>query len=329
VINRRTFLAGTGAVLLAAPLATWAQQPGKVPRIGLITGASESTARSRVDAFRQALREFGFIEGRTLTVEYYYLDGRWERSSTVVTELLRLDVTVIVAHGTPPAVAAKQATSLVPIVIFEVGDPVGAGLVPSLAKPGGNVTGVAQVVAHEIYGKQLQMLAELIPRLSQVALLWNPANSAQPAVVKQTEAGAKALGLTLQSVTAQGPDDFEKAVLSAIRGRSGALVVSRDAIFANHVGRLVELTAVHRLPTMYGYRSFAEAGGLIGYGPDPIEIAQRAAALVAKILKGAKPTDLPVEQPTKFELVINLKTAKALGLTIPPSLLRRADQVIE
>ena len=328
-MDRGTFLTGTGAVILAAPRAVGAQPSGKVPRIGLITGASESTARSRVDAFRQALREFGSIEGRTLTAEYYYLDGRWECSSTVVIELLRLDVTVIVAHGTPPAVAAKQATSLVPIVICEVGDPVGAGLVPSLAKPGGNLTGVAQVVAHEIYGKQLQMLVELIPRLSQVTLLWNPANSFQPAVVKPTEAGAKALGLTLQSVTAQGRDDFEKAVLSAIRGRSGALIVSRDAIFANHVGQLVELTAVHRLPTMYGYRSFAEAGGLIGYGPDPIEIAQRAAALVAKILKGAKPADLPVEQPTKFELVINLKTAKAIGLTIPPSLLARAHQVIE
>ena len=259
-MDRGTFLTGTGAVILAAPRAVGAQPSGKVPRIGLITGASESTARSRVDAFRQALREFGFIEGRTLTAEYYYLDGRWECSSTVVIELLRLDVTVIVAHGTPPAVAAKQATSLVPIVIFEVGDPVGAGLVPSLAKPGGNLTGVAQVVAHEIYGKQLQMLVELIPRLSQVTLLWNPANSFQPAVVKPTEAGAKALGLTLQSVTAQGRDDFEKAVLSAIRGRSGALIVSRDAIFANHVGQLVELTAVHRLPTMYGYRSFAEGG---------------------------------------------------------------------
>jgi putative ABC transport system substrate-binding protein len=315
--------------LALAPLAAETQQAGKVPRIGLITGLSESTARSRVEAFGQALRELGFIEGRTVAVEYYYLNGDWKRVSTVLVELIRLDVNVIVAHGSPPAVAAKRATSVVPIVMFEVGDPIGMGLVPSLAKPGGNVTGVAQVVAHEIYGKQLQMLVDLIPRLSRVALLWNPTNLAQPAVVKQTEAAAKTLGITLQSLTAQGPDDFEKAVLSAIRGRSGALIVSRDAIFANHVGRLVELTAVHRLPAIYGYGSFAEAGGLIGYGPDPVEISGRAAALVARILNGAKPSDLPVEQPTKFELVINLKTAKALGITIPQSILVRADELIQ
>ena len=318
-----------GGSVIAAPLVAEAEQAGKVPRIGLITGLSEATARSRVEAFGQALRELEFIEGRTVAVEYYYLNGEWERASTVLVELIRLNVNVIVAHGSPPAVAAKRATNVIPIVMFEVGDPIGMGLVPSLAKPGGNVTGVAQVVAHEIYGKQLQMLVDLIPRLSQVALLWNPANLAQPAVVKQTEAAAKTLGLTLQPLTAQGPDDFEKAVLSATRGHSGALIVSRDAIFANHVGRLVELTAAHRLPAIYGYGSFAEAGGLIGYGPDPVEISRRAAALVAKILNGAKPSDLPVEQPTKFELVINLKTAKALGITIPQSILVRADELIQ
>src|SRR4029077_10955046 len=260
---------------------------------------------------------------------YHYLDGQYERLRNLLSEFLRQDVNIIVAHGTPAALAAKQASSAIPIVVVEVGDPVGMGLVPSLAKPGGNVTGVAQVVAQEIYGKQLQMLTELIPGLAHVALLWSTGNPAQLAVVKQTQSGAIALGLTLQSVSARGPDDLEQAVLEAVRARAAALIVSRDALFANHVRRLVDLTAMHRMPTMYGYRSFADAGGLIGYGPDPVEIFQRAASLVAKILKGAKPGDLPIEQPTKFELVVNLKTAKALGVTIPPSLLQRADQVIE
>ena len=329
MISRRAFVARLTGGLLAAPLAAEAQQSGNVPRIGLITGLSELMAQSRIDAFRQALREFGLIEGRTVAVEYHYLDGHWERSSTVVSDLLRSSVNVIVAHGTPPALAAKRATSAVPIVMYEVGDPVGSGLVSSLAKPGGNVTGVAQLVAHEIYGKQLQIMMELIPGLSRAALLTNPSNATQASVEKQTQAAATALGLKLLSVDAQGPDDLEKAVLEATRERVGALIVTRDALFFNHARRLVDLTAVHRVPTIYGYGAFAQAGGLIGYGPDPVEITRRTAALVAKILKGAKPADLPVEQPTKFELVIKLKTAKALGLTIPPSVLARADEVIQ
>ena len=327
--DRRSFIATLASALLAAPLAAGAQQRGALPRVGLITPLSESVARSRIDAIRHSLRELGYIEGLSVAVEYHYLDGQYERLPNLLSELLRRSVNIIVAHGTPAALAAKQASSAIPIVVVEVGDPVGMGLVPSLAKPGGNVTGVAQVVAQEIYGKQLQMLTELIPGLAHVALLWSTGNPAQLAVVKQTQSGAIALGLTLQSVSARGPDDLEQAVLEAVRARAAALIVSRDALFANHVRRLVDLTAMHRMPTMYGYRFFADAGGLIGYGPDPVEIFQRAASLVVKILKGAKPGDLPVEQPTKFELVINLKTAKALGLTIPQSLLQRADQVIE
>jgi putative ABC transport system substrate-binding protein len=320
-------LVATSALALAP--ATGAQPSGSLPRIGLITPLSEPAARSRIEAFRQALHELGFIDGRTVVLDYHYLDGRYERVPTVLAELLRHRVSVIVAHGTPAAVAAKQADGAGPIVMFEVGDPVGMGLVPNLARPGGNVTGVAQVVAHEIYAKQLQMLMDLVPRLTQVALLWNSDNVAQPPVVRQAQAGAATLGLTLQSVPVRGPDDLDRAVLEAVRGRAAALIVSRDALFANQVQRLVDLAAEHRLPTMYGYRSFADSGGLIGYGPDPLEIARRAAYLVAKILKGARPADLPVEQPTKFELVVNLKTARALGLTVPSSLLLRADQVIE
>jgi putative ABC transport system substrate-binding protein len=315
--------------LLTAPPAVEAQQTLTFARVGLITPLSQSAARSRIEAFKGALRELGYAEGRTVGFEYHYLDGRYEEAGPAVASLLRQKVNVIVAHGTPTAVAAKQATGAVPIVMFEVGDPVGTGLVPNLAKPGGNITGVAQLVAHEIYGKQLQLLAELLPGLSQVALLHNPGNVAQAAVVRQVQAAATGLSLTLQLVAAQGPDDVERAVVEAVRGRAAALIVSRDALFANQVKRLVAATAAHHLPTMYGYRSFAEAGGLIGYGPDANEICRRAAFLVHRILQGAKPADLPVEQPTKFELVINLKTANALGLTIPPSLLARADDVIE
>ena len=321
-------MVGIAVPLLGGVLAAHAQQKGSLPRIGLITPLSEAAARSRVDAFKDALRESGYIEAHTVTIECHYLDGRYERVSPVLSELLRSEASVIVTHGTPATLAAKQASSSIPIVLFEVGDPVGMGLVSGLAKPGGNVTGVAQVVAHEIYGKQLQMLKEIIPRLSHVALLSNPANVAQSDVIKQTEAAAKVLGLTMISVSAQGPDDLEKAVLAAIRGHAGALMVSRDAVFYNHAGRLAELVSAHKLPTMYGYRAFAEAGGLIGYGPDALEISRRAAFFTVRILKGAKPADLPVEQPTKFELAINLKVAKKLGLEIPQPLLLRADQVI-
>jgi putative tryptophan/tyrosine transport system substrate-binding protein len=319
-------------ILFAAPLAAEGQPAGKVarpPRVGVLMLPSEVVARTRVEAFRQGLHDIGYVDGNTIVIDIRYIDGRYERIPALLAELLRLDVSVIVAHGTPPSLAAKRATDSIPIVMFEISDPVGIGLVPSLAKPGGNLTGVAQLVATEIYQKQLQMLQEVVPKLSHVAILWNPANPAQAPIVQQTEIGAKALGISILPLGVQDPGELEKTIVAAGRARAGALVVSRDALFSNHTERIVELTAAHRLPTMYGFRPPVEAGGLIGYGPDPVEIARRAAALVGKILKGAKPADLPVEQPRKFDLVINLKTAKALSLTIPPSLLARADQVIE
>jgi putative ABC transport system substrate-binding protein len=327
MMDRRRFLLTSLAGALAAPLAAEAQagKMPRVPRVGVLMLPSEVVARTRVEAFRQGLRDMGYVEGRTIVVDIRYIDGRYERIPALIAELIRLDVSVIVAHGTPPSLAAKQATGSIPIVMFEVSDPVGIGLVPSLAKPGGNLTGVAQLVATEIYGKQLQMLKELLPTLSHVALLWNPANPSQAPIVKQTKIGAKALGITVLPMGVQDPNELERTIVTASRDRAGALILSREALFANHIERVVELTAARRLPTMYGARSSVEAGGLIGYGPDPVEISRRAAAFVGKILKGAKPADLPVEQPTKLELVISLKTAKALGLTIPPSLLARAD----
>jgi len=330
MMDRRRFLLTSVAGALAAPLASGAEQLAKrPPHVGLMMFPSEVVARSRVEAFRQGLHDAGYVEGQTIVVDTRYIDGRYERIPALVAELISLNVSVIVAHGTPASLAAKQATGSIPIVMFEVSDPVGIGLVASLAKPGGNITGVAQLVATEIYGKQLQMLKEILPKLSHVALLWNPANPAQAPIVKQVEIAGSGLGITLLPLGVEGPNDLDRAIVQASQNRAGALIVSREAIFANHHERIVQSTAAQRLPTMYGFRSSVEGGGLIGYGPDPVEISRQAAVIVSKILKGAKPADLPVEQPTRLELGINLKTAKALGLTIPPSLLARADQVIE
>jgi putative ABC transport system substrate-binding protein len=241
----------------------------------------------------------------------------------------RSDVSVIVANGTPASLAAKQATSTIPVVMFETADPVGSNIVTNLARPGGNITGVAQLVGTDVFGKQLEMLKEIVPKLSRVGLLFNPANPVQRTVLRSTQVAAQVLGITVQPLSVRDPSEFEREMATATRDGAGALIVTRDNIFVGHLERIVDLTAQHRLPTMYGSRPFADAGGLIAYGPSPAYSARRAAVYVDKILKGAKPADLPIEQPTTFELVINLKTAKALGLTIPPSLLQRADQVVE
>ena len=254
------------------------------------------------------------MDKRTIALEYRYANDNYERLPVLAAQLVRLDVTIIVANGTPASLAAKQATSTIPVVMFETADPVGSNLVSNLARPGGNITGVAQLVDTDLFGKQLEMLKEIVPKLSRVGLLFNPANPVQWTVLRSTQVAAH---------------EFEREVATATRNRIGALIVTRDNIFVGHIGRLVDLAAQHRLPTMYGSRAFANAGELIAYGPSPADSARRAAVYVDKILKGAKPGDLPVEQPTRYDLVINLKTAKALGLTIPPSLLQRADQVIE
>jgi putative tryptophan/tyrosine transport system substrate-binding protein len=304
MMDRRRFLLTSlaGALgALAAPRANGAEQVAKrPPHVGLMMFPSEAAARSRVEAFRQGLHDAGHVEGQTIIVDTRYIEARHERIPALVAELIGLNVSVIVAHGTPASLAAKQATGSIPIVMFEVSDPVGIGLVPSLAKPGGNVTGVAQLVATEIYGKQLQMLKEILPKLSHVALLWNPANPAQAPIVKQVEIAGSALGITLLPLGVEGPSDLDRAIVQASQNRAGALIVSREAIFANHHERVVQSTAAQRLPTMYGFRSSVEAGGLIGYGPDPVEISRQAAVIVSKILKGAKPADLPVEQPTRL-----------------------------
>jgi len=313
VVDRRAFIGTVAGGLLAAPLAGEAQPTGKVPRIGFLTGGSEAGSRTRFEAFREGLRELATWTNRpspsntgtrtTTTSAFQYWRLSWFVSTSP--SLWRTDV------------------------MFETADPVGSNLVSNLARPGGNITGVAQLVDTDLFGKQLEMLKEIVPKLSRVGLLFNPANPVQWTVLRSTQVAAQVLGVTVQPLSVRNPGEFEREVATATRNRIGALIVTRDNIFVGHIGRLVDLAAQHRLPTMYGSRAFANAGGLIAYGPSPADSARRAAVYVDKILKGAKPGDLPVEQPTRYDLVINLKTAKALGLTIPPSLLQRADQVIE
>jgi len=332
VIDRRTFLTGTGAVVLVAPLAAEAQQAAKSARIGyLATNLVAGDARTR-EAFLQGLHDLGYVEGVNLLIEYRDAAGKSDRFPALAAELVALKVDVIVTSGgTLAALAAKQATTTLPIVFTAAGNPVGEGLVASLARPGGNVTGLS-VVSTDTIGKSLELLTQAVPGLSRIALLLKPdavPDRANKDRLKLADVAARALGVRLQVVEAKGPEDFDRAFSDMTKGRASALAVLATPVFDSNRGRLVDLAAKARLPTVYSYRSYVEAGGLMSYGPDLADSFRRAATYVDKILKGAKPADLPVEQPTKFELVINLKTAKALGLTIPPSLLGRADEVIQ
>jgi putative ABC transport system substrate-binding protein len=328
-MDRRTFLAGTGAVLLAAPLAAEAQQAGKVARIGFLGTRTPSDMSPFLDAFRQGLRELGWVEGQNTVIDYRFAEGRFDRLPELAAELVRLKVDIIVAATTPAAVAAKNATATIPIVGISLGDPVGLGLVASLARPGGNVTGSSFSVGLGIVGKGLELLEETIPKVRRVAVLSNPANPFQPLAIREVNAAARSLGVQLQLLEVRGPNELDGAFAAMAKERVEALLVVADSMFILHRTRLADLAARSRLPAAYGLREIVEAGGLMSYGPSLRDLYRRSAAYVDKILKGAKPGDLPVEQPTKFELVINLKAAKALGLTIPPSLLGRADEVIQ
>ena len=329
MIDRRTFLTGAGAVLLAAPRAAEAQPAGRVPRIGFLGTRSPSDTSPYLDAFRQGLRELGRVEGQNIVIDYRFAEGRFDRLSDLAAELVRLKVDIIVAATTPAAVAAKKATETIPIVAISVGDPVGLGLIASLARPGGNLTGLSYSVGLEIAGKGLELLKETVPKVRRVAILSNPGNPFQPLAITEVNVAARSLGVQLQLLEARGPNELDGAFAAMAQERVGALLVVADSLFLLHRTRLADLAARSRLPAAYGSTENVEAGGLMSYGPSIRDFYRRAATYVDKILKGAKPGDLPVEQPTKFELVINLKTAKALGLTIPPSLLQRADEVIE
>jgi putative tryptophan/tyrosine transport system substrate-binding protein len=324
VIDRRTFLAGTRAVLLAAPLAAEAQQAGKVYTIGWLTLSASPVSIT----FRQALQSLGWIEGKNVVILYKTAEFRSERLSEIVAEFVDLKVDVIVAVTAEAALAAKRGTQTIPIVAVDPADAVAIGLVASLAHPGGNVTGLSYL-GTELASKQMELFKETIPSLSRVAILTNPAN---PTHLPRREAAAgtaRRLGVKSETLTVRTPDDLEKAFGEMARLRVGGVLVVTDPMFNSATDRLVRLASKSSLPAMYGFRTQVAAGGLMSYGVELADLFRRAPTYVDKILKGAKPADLPIEQPTKFELVINLKTAKALGLTIPPSLLGRADEVIQ
>jgi putative ABC transport system substrate-binding protein len=325
-MNRRAFLATLAGGLLAAPLAAGAQPRPRVARVAFLDGGNLESHLWQ--ATRDGLRELGYVEGQNLIIEFRSAKGKFDRVPELLAELIRLHVDVIVTIGDPVVSAAKQATSAIPIVMAGAGDPVGRGFVASLARPGGNITGVSNL-AVALTAKWLELAKEVVPRISRVAILTNGGNPTHRLFWAEAETSAPVIALTVYNVEVRGPGDFEHAFASMAQERAGAVVVLADPMLGSHRMRLAELSAKHRLPSISPFREAAASGGLISYGPSLLANFRRAATYVDRILKGAKPGELPVEQPTKFELVINLKTAKALGLTIPPSLLQRADQVIE
>jgi putative ABC transport system substrate-binding protein len=330
-MNRRVFLSAVTGGLLAAPLAAQAQQAAKIARLGLLS--LNSTPNSHLPkAFREGLRDLGYVEGRNVVIEFRDAEGKPERLPALAAELVALKVDVIVTGGgTPSALAAKRATNALPLVFASAADPVKDGLVTSLARPGGNVTGSSNLNP-ELVGKSLEQLTQAVPGLSQVALLWQPGTMDERTendMRNGAKVAARALGVRLQSVEVRGPADFNRAFSHMTGAHAGALTVLPSAMLFSERRRLVDLAAKNRLPVVYPQSEFVHAGGLMSFGSNLADLFRRAATYVDKILKGANPADLPVEQPTTFELVINLKTARALGLTIPPSLLQRADQVVE
>jgi putative ABC transport system substrate-binding protein len=331
-VDRRRFVLTSVAGALGAPLGVQAQQADKIARIGYLELNLAAGDPFKREAFLQGLRDLGHVERRNLLIEYRDAEGKPERFPALAAELVALRVDVIVTTGgSLAAVAAKRATTTLPIVFAAVGDPVGEGLVSSLARPGGNVTGLS-VVATELVGKSLELLTQAVPGVSRVAMLLKPdamPDHTRKERLEAAERAARALGVQLQIVEARGPEDFDRAFSDMKRARAGALYVHATPVFENERRRLANLAAKNRLPTVYAFKGWVDDGGLMSYGPDVAHLSRRAAIYVDKILKGARPGDLPVEQPTKFELVINLKAAEALGLTIPPSVLARADQVIE
>ena len=329
MMDRRRFLLTSLAGALAAPLGAEGQHAGKVYRIGYLTVPSRESAQGVANAFRLGLRDLGWIESQNVVVDYRFADSSLDRLPDLAAELLRLRADVIVAGANAAVLAAKNATRTVPIVMFLVVDPVGSGLVTSLARPGGNITGLTTTAGPEIYGKQLQLLRDAFPRVSRVAILVNPAGLAYASVLRESEIATRALGLRRQVMEIRDPGEFDNVFVALTTARSEAIFVPADSMFYQHRAGLAHLAAKTGLPAMWGLREQAEAGGLMAYATDLDDLARRAAIFVDKILKGSKPAELPIEQPTKFQLVINLKTAKALGLKIPPSLLAQADQVIE
>jgi len=315
-------------LLVAIPVAVAGQEPSRVWRVGFLAAGSHSPGDPRVDAFRRGFRDLGYVEGRNLTLEFRWADGHANRLSGLAGELAKLKVDVIVTQGTQATDAARRAVTTIPVVFAVAGDPVGTGLVTSLARPGGNVTGLTDI-APEIAGKRLGLLREAMPGITRIAILWNPANSSAAPQMQDTTKTARSMGLAVRSLELRDVNQLESAFETAVQDHARAVIVLSDAAIYGRRVQIAQLAAKHRLPCVAWTPEFAKSGCLMAYGANVVDMHRRAASLVDRILKGAKPADLPVEEPTKFEMVINLITAKALGLTIPPSVLLRADHVIE
>jgi len=314
--------------LLAVAVIAGAQQPAKVAKIGWLSIGLDSGPGSTIRGLPPELRALGYVEGMNIAFDYRYADNKLDRLPALADELVRLKVDVLVTPGTPAAIAAKNATRTIPIVFFRVSDPVPLGLVDSLSRPGGNVTGFTEI-SEVLAGKRLELFKETVPKLSRVAVLWNPQNPGNAQQWKESQLPARELGLQLHSMEVSSADKYEGAFKEAVKARSSALVVAQDALAGSNLKLIADLAIKHRLPASYPRGEFVDNGGLMSYGPDPDESLRRVASMIDKILKGAKPADLPVEQPTKFELAFNLKTAKQIGVIIPQSLLYRADKVIK
>jgi len=326
-MNRRAFIV-TATAILVAPFTADAQQAAKVPRIGFLGNSTAALEANLVGPFREGLRDLGYVEGRNVLIEYRWAEGRYERFPALIAELIAPRVDVIVTAGTPATLAVKKATTSIPLVMVAVGDPVATGLVASLGQPGGNITGLTSI-APEMEGKRLELLREVVPKVSRIAVLWNAASPIQVIQERETRAAAQVLGMNVLSLGARTKEEIEDAFAAIVRERPGALLVLADRLFLHHRGRIMDFAAKQRLPGVHAYRELVEVGGLMSFGPSYADMHRRAAYFVDRILKGAKPADLPVERPATFELVINLKAAKALGLTIPQSVLLRATEVIQ
>ena len=315
-------------VLLAAPPRADAQAPPKVPRIGFLGNTTPVLEANLVGPFREGLRDLGYVEGQNILIEYRWAEGKYDRFPALIAELIALKVDVIVTAGTPATLALKKATTSVPLVMIAVGDPVGTGIIPSLSRPGGNITGLTSI-SPELDGKRLELLREVMPSLSHIAVLWNAASPLQVVGERQTQAAAQVLRMKVLSLGVRTQEEIENALATIVRERPGALLVLADRLFLQHRARIMDFATKHRLPGVHAYRELVEAGGLMSFGPSYAGMHRRAAYFVDRILKGAKPADLPVEQPATFELVLNLKAATALGVTIPQSVLLRATEVIQ
>src|SRR6266545_5591979 len=327
-MSKRNFVFALGAIFLTLSFPSEAQQPAKVPRIGFLFVTSLSTISARIEALRQGLRELGYVEGKNIVIELRSAEGKLDRVPALAAELVRLEVAVIVTGGATDTRAAKEATNTIPIVMAQDSDPVGSGFVASLARPGGNITGLS-TLAPEVSGKQLEFLKEIVPKLSRVAVVGASTEPGNAQALREVEVAAGAFGVQLQHLDVRDPKDIETAFRAATKGRADAILMLNSPVLNPHRTQIVNLAVKSRLPVIYGQPEFLEAGGLMTYSASFTDLFRRAATYVDKILKGAKPVELPVEQPTKFEFIINLKAATQIGLTIPPNVLVRADKVIK